>query len=248
MSELIYGINPVREGLQGVRRKPLELYILRGSHSPRLEELLREAAGVGIPVHQRDKTALDRMAGHPHHQGVLLSLEPFPYVDLDEIVACWRNSGKNAFFLLLDGITDPHNLGAMVRSADAAGCQGVIVPKDRSCPVTAVVDKASAGSLEHIPLCQVTNLARTIEALKKEGIWVCGLGTGEGATPLYQADLRGDLALVVGSEGSGLRPNDSNHCDSLLAIPMHGGVSSLNASVAAAVALFEAVRQRAIPR
>jgi 23S rRNA (guanosine2251-2'-O)-methyltransferase len=245
MSELIYGINPVREALRGGRRKPLEVYVLPPPRAPRLEELLHHAAETGIPARPRDRAALDRMAGHPHHQGVILRIEPFPYADLDDLLAGWRSSGAKALFLLLDGITDPHNFGAVVRSAHAAGCQGVIIPKDRSCPVTAVVDKASAGALEHVLLCQVTNLARTIETLKVEGIWVYGLAAGEGTNSIYQADLRGDLALVVGSEGSGLRRNVRNHCDALLEIPMQGVVSSLNASVAAAVALFETVRQRA---
>jgi len=174
----------------------------------------------------------------------LLTLEPFPYSDLSDLLAVWRDSGTPAFYLLLDGITDPHNLGAILRSAEGAGCHGVIVPKDRSCPVTAVVDKSSAGALEHLRLCQVTNLARTIEELKAEGIWCYGLA-GEGGSALFASDLRGNLALVIGSEGSGLRPNVRRHCDGLLAIPLRGRVGSLNASVAAGIALFEVVRQRA---
>jgi 23S rRNA (guanosine2251-2'-O)-methyltransferase len=243
MSEFVYGINPVREGLQGVRRRPLEMFVARDQRSARIEELLAEAQTAGVPVRMRDKGDLDRLAGNPHHQGAVLRIEPFAYVAFEDLVARWRNSGEKAFFVVLDGITDPHNLGAILRSADAGGCHGVIVPKDRACPVTGVVDKASAGALEHILLCQVTNLSRTLEALKEEGVWIYGLA-GESATTLYQAELSGDLALVVGSEGAGMRPNVSRHCDHLLSIPMHGGVSSLNASVAAGVALFEVVRQR----
>jgi 23S rRNA (guanosine2251-2'-O)-methyltransferase len=235
----------VREALRGGRRRPLELFVQRDARSPRLEELQREAAAAGVPVRPRERADLDRLAGQPHHQGAVLRLEPFAYAGLDELLGRWRASGERAFFLLLDGITDPHNLGAILRSAGAAGCHGVIVPQDRACPVTAVVDKAAAGALEHLPLCQVVNLARTIEELKSERVWVYGLaGEAEGST-LYRADLAGDVALVVGSEGTGLRPNVRKHCDGLLAIPMHGHVASLNASVAAAVALFEAVRQRA---
>jgi 23S rRNA (guanosine2251-2'-O)-methyltransferase len=244
MADLIYGINAVREGLQGRRRKPLELFIVRDARSARIEDILEEAGRAGVPVRQRERQDLDRLAGHHHHQGAVLKVESFVYASLDELLERWRASGRKAFFLLLDGITDPHNLGALLRSADAAGCHGVVVPKDRSCPVTAVVDKASAGALEHIPLAQVTNLARTIEELKREGIWVYGLA-GEAETEiLYGADLRGDLALVVGSEGEGLRPNVRRHCDGLFSIPMRGGIASLNASVAAGVALFEVVRQR----
>lgn len=243
-ADLIYGINPVREALHGLRRRPLELLAERGNHAPRFEELLREAAAAGVPVQRRERQAIDRLAGHAHHQGVVLRVEPFAYAEPEELLARWRNSGQKAFFLLLDGITDPHNLGAILRSADAAGCHGVIVPKDRSCPVTGVVEKTAAGALAHLPLCQVTNLARSVEELKREGVWVYGLAGDAAAVDLYCADLAGDIALVVGSEGAGLRPNVRRHCDGLLAIPMGGGVASLNASVAAAVALFEVVRQR----
>jgi 23S rRNA (guanosine2251-2'-O)-methyltransferase len=205
---------------------------------------MRESAAAGEPVKRRQRQDLDRLVGHSHHQGVVLRVEPFAYAEPDELLERWRSSGEKAFFLLLDGITDPHNLGAILRSADAAGCHGVFVPKDRSCPVTAVVEKTAAGALAHLPLCQVTNLARTLDELKREGVWVYGLAGEESAGELYRTDFTGDLALVVGSEGTGLRPNVRQHCDGLLAIPMGGGVASLNASVAAAVALFEVVRQR----
>jgi 23S rRNA (guanosine2251-2'-O)-methyltransferase len=245
MADLIYGINPVHEGLRGQRRRPLELTVAVGARSPRLEALLELARSLGVPVHRRDRRELDRLTGTGHHQGVALTLEPFPYAELEELLGHWRQSGRSAFFLVLDGITDPHNLGAILRSAEAAGCHGVIVPRDRSCPVTAVVDKASAGALEHILLCQVTNLARTLEEFKRQGLWCFGLAGEEGAAALYGADLTGNLVLAVGSEGSGLRPNIRRHCDGLLAIPMAGRVGSLNASVAAGIVLFEAVRQRA---
>lgn len=244
MADLIYGINPVREGLRGSRRKPLELFVDADAKSARIEEMLREASRAGVPVRRRKRSDLDRLVGHHHHQGAVLKVEPFAYGSMEELLARWRSVGGKGFFLLLDGITDPHNLGALLRSADAAGCHGVIIPKDRSCSVTAVVDKASAGALEHVPLVQVTNLSRTMEELKREGVWIFGLAGDEEAELLYGTDLRGDLALVVGSEGAGLRPNVRRHCDGLLAIPMHGGVASLNASVAAGVALFEIVRQR----
>lgn len=243
-ADLVYGINPVREALRGERRRPLELLAEGGNHGPRFEELLREAAAAGVAVQRRQRQDLDRLAGHSHHQGVVLRVEPFAYAEPEELLECWRRSEQKAFFLLLDGITDPHNLGAILRSADAAGCHGVFVPKDRSCPVTAVVEKTAAGALAHLPLCQVTNLARSIEELKREGVWVYGLAGEGSADDLYHTELAGDLALVVGSEGTGLRPNVRRHCDGLLAIPMGGGVASLNASVAAAVALFEVVRQR----
>ena len=244
MTELICGIHPVREALRGRRRKPLELFLSGGHRPSRLEELVKEAAQAGVPVRFRERPDLDRLAGQVHHQGAVLRVEPFAYAELEDLLRQWRDSGERAFFLLLDGITDPHNFGAILRSAEAAGCQGVIVPRDRACPVSEVVARASAGALEHVLLCQVTNLARTLEALKKEGVWVYGLAGEEDSTALHAVELTGDLALVVGSEGAGLRVNTRNHCDQLLAIAMRGRIASLNASVAAGVALFEVVRQR----
>jgi len=173
-----------------------------------------------------------------------MSMEAFPYTEFEDLLADWQASDQDGFFLLLDGITDPHNLGAILRNADAAGCQGVVITKDRSCGITNVVDRASAGAVEHLAVCQVTNLARTIEALKKVGFWVYGLAAGEEAQPLFKASLSGHLALIVGSEGEGLRQRTRQLCDGLLEIPMSGVVPSLNASCASAVALFEVVRQK----
>jgi 23S rRNA (guanosine2251-2'-O)-methyltransferase len=244
VSDLLHGIHAVRETLLGGRRRPLELFVLRDARAPRLEEIVRLAKGAGVRTHSRERHDLDRLVGHGHHQGVVLRAEPFPFADLDELLQAWRDSQRPALFLLLDGLTDPHNFGAALRNADAAGCHGVIVTKDRACPVTAVVESSAAGALAHLLLCQVTNLSRTIEELQGAGIWVYGLSAASDARPLYGTDLAGDVALVVGSEGQGLRPNVQRHCDGLLTIPMAGGVSSLNAAAAAAVALFEALRQR----
>lgn len=245
MSDYIYGINPVKEGLRG-RRQPIELFVDEKADGKRVDEIVELARERNIPVRQRRRQDLDRLAGMPHHQGVVLSIEPFPYADFDDQVAAWKASGEDAFFLLLDGITDPHNLGAILRNADAAGCSTVVITKDRSCGVTNVVYKASAGAIEHLAVCQVTNLARAIETLKKENVWVYGLAAGDGAQPLYQTDMKGHIAVVVGSEGEGLRQRTRQLCDVLLEIPMAGGVESLNASCASAVALFEVVRQRGV--
>ncbi len=241
--DLVFGINAVQESLRGRLRRPVELFLLR-DRSARLQELVQDAAAAAVPVRFRERTDLDRLAGSPHHQGAVLRVEPFAYADLDDLLARWRASQRPALFLVLDGITDPHNLGALLRSAEAAGSQGAIIPKDRACQVTPVVDRAAAGALAHVPLCRVTNLARSLEELKREGVWILGLAGGEGSLPIYQADLAGDVALVVGSEGSGLRPNVRRHCDMVVSIPMQGALSSLNASVAGAIALFEGVRQR----
>jgi len=244
VSELVYGINPVIEGLRGKLRQPLELLLARGTQGSRLAEVSRLAAEAGVPVRTRERADLDRLAGHTHHQGVLLRVAPFTYGELDELLSRARQQGEPPFLLVLDGVTDPHNFGAILRSADAAGCHGVIVARDRACPVTAVVEKTAAGALAHLPLCQVTNISRTLEELKQAGVWVYGLAGEAGASPLHAIDFTGAIALVAGSEGEGLRPNVRKHCDGLVAIPMRGGVPSLNVSVAAAVAMFEVVRQR----
>ncbi len=243
MSDLLHGINPVAEALTAGERKPLELILPNGRLAPRLEELRAQAEEQNVRIRLIDKPEFDRLAGHNRHQQVLLRLPPFVYAEFDQLLACWRNSGRSAFFLILDGVTDPHNFGAILRSAEVAGCHGVFVAKDRSCSVTPVVEKTAAGALSHLLLCQVTNLSRTIEELKKEGVWCYGLAGDEGSQDLFSVDLTGNLALIVGSEGKGMRPNVRNHCDGLLAIPMSGQIESLNASVAAAVALFEVVRQ-----
>ena len=243
MADYLYGIHPVREGLRG-KRQPLELFVDEKGSGQRIEELLVIARERGVSVRQRRRQDLDRLAGLPHHQGVVLSMEPFPYTEIEDLLSAWQNSGENGFFLLLDGITDPHNLGAILRNADAAGCQGVILTKDRSCGVTNVVDRVSAGAVEHLAVCQVTNLSRAMQQLQKVGFWVYGLAAGEGAQPLFTTDLSGNLALVVGSEGDGLRHRTRELCDGLLEIPMLGEVASLNAASASAVALFEVVRQK----
>ncbi len=243
MSDFLYGVNPVREALHGEGRKPLELFVVKGERNARLEELSALAKQQNLKVNFHDRNELDRLAGHRHHQGVLLKLTAFLYADLDDLMEASRNSDRPAFFLVLDGITDPHNFGAILRSAEVAGCHGVIVAKDRSCPVTPVVEKTAAGALSHLLLCQVTNLARAIDELKQAAVWCYGLAGEEGALNIFEANLTGSLALVIGSEGKGLRPNIRKHCDGLLSIPMKGQVASLNAAVAAGVALFEVVRQ-----
>lgn len=244
MSEYLAGFHSVLEALKGRYRLAHALYVDRRLAPERLKDLLALTEQQKVEVHRVERSELDERAGHPRHQGVLLHVAAFTYAPLEHLEQRWRSSGQRAFFLLLDGITDPHNLGAILRSADAAGCHGVIVPKDRSCPITAVVDRVSAGALAHVPICRVTNLARCVDELKESGVWVYGLAAAEESQSLYATALDGDVALVVGSEGSGLRANIRRHCDCLLEIPMAGGVSSLNASVAAGVALFEVVRQR----
>lgn len=240
--EIVYGINPVREALRGTR-KAFELFVQENATDHRIGKLAALAEEQGVAVRRRQREDLARLAGSSHHQGVVLSVAPFTYVELEELVATIRNSGKPFFLLVLDGIQDPQNLGALIRTAACAGVQGVIIPRDRACGVTAVVEKASAGAVETVPVTQVTNLARCLEQLKDVGCWVYGL-VGESDVTIYDIDFTGNLVIVVGGEGEGIRPLVRKQCDHLAAIPHYGGVSSLNASVAGGVALFEAARRR----
>ncbi len=241
--ELLFGINPVREALRGNRRA-FELFVQATATDQRIAKLASLAEEKGIPVRRRERADLERLANNPHHQGVVLLVAPFVYAELEEFLG---NRGESELFvLLLDSIQDPQNLGALIRSAACAGVQAVIIPKDRACGVTPVVEKASAGAVETVPLIQVTNLVQAIERLKQAGCWVFGLA-GEAKQDIYQADYRGHLALVVGNEGEGIRPLVRKQCDLLLSIPHYGGVASLNASVAGAIVLFEAARKRSMP-
>jgi 23S rRNA (guanosine2251-2'-O)-methyltransferase len=170
-------------------------------------------------------------------------VESFSYANLVDILASWRESGESGLLLVLDGVQDPHNLGALIRSAACAGAHGVIIPTDRAAQVTPAVEKASAGAVETVPVAQVTNVARTLEELKEAGFWIYGADSGVAAS-VFDQDFKGNVALVIGSEGEGIRPLVKKRCDLLVKIPLRGGVSSLNASVSGGILLFEAVRQR----
>jgi len=240
--EIIYGLNPVSEALRGTR-KAFELFVAGTGTDRRLEKLLKLATDKGVPVRKREKTDLSRLCGTEHHQGVALRVEGYSYAELGDILALCRASTEKGLLLVLDGVQDPHNLGAVIRSAACAGVQGVIIPRDRAARITPTVEKASAGAVETVAVAQVVNVAQTLEELKKEGFWIYGAADAA-ADHLYGLDLTGDVVLVIGGEGEGIRPLVRKRCDGLFSIPMRGGVSSLNASVAAGVALFEAVRQR----
>ncbi|MDD2501372.1 MAG: 23S rRNA (guanosine(2251)-2'-O)-methyltransferase RlmB [Geobacter sp.] len=243
--DILYGINPVREALRG-NRKAFELFVQTGGTDQRIAKLAALAEEKGIAVRRRERADLERLAGNPHHQGVVLKVAPFVYADLEDVLSNHQTSQGDLFLLVLDGIQDPQNLGALIRSAACAGVQGVIIPKDRACGMTPVVEKASAGAVETVPVIQVTNLVQTLERLKQAGCWTFGLA-GEAGKTVYDTDLKGNLVVVIGNEGEGIRPLVRKHCDGLLAIPQYGGVSSLNASVAGGIVLFEAARQRCKP-
>jgi 23S rRNA (guanosine2251-2'-O)-methyltransferase len=238
--ELIFGVNPVKESLQGTRGA-FSLYVQISATDHRVEKIIRLAEERGVAIHRREKVDLTKMCASSHHQGVALEVEPFRYADFDDLLASIGQSGRAGFLLVLDAIQDPHNLGALIRSAACAGVDGVIIPKDRACGVTAAAEKTSAGAVETVPVAMVTNIAHTLEALKKTGYWVYGLD-GAARQSLYQAHFSGNSVLVVGSEGEGIRPLVRKQCDVVMSIPQYGGVNSLNASVAGGIALFEMAR------
>jgi 23S rRNA (guanosine2251-2'-O)-methyltransferase len=240
--EIIYGINPVLEALRGSRRA-FELFVAGTTNDRRLEKLLKLAAEKGVAVRHREKRDIARLCATEHHQGVALRVEEFPYAELGYILEKWRTDGGSGLILVLDGVQDPHNLGALIRTAACAGCHGVVIPKDRAAGVTPTVEKASAGAVETIPISRVTNINQALLELKEAGFWIYGT-TADTASSLYAQDFTGHIALVIGSEGEGLRPLVRKSCDVLISIPLQGGVESLNASVAGGVVLFEAVRQR----
>lgn len=238
--EIIYGINPVTEALRGSRRA-FELFV--HGEGRKVDEIVKLAHDKGVGVRRRDKRDITTIAGTEHHQGVALRVEEFPYVDLHDVIDDWKASGKEGFFLVLDGIQDPHNLGALVRTAACAGADAVIIPKDRSASMTPVAEKVSAGAASMIPIARVTNLAMILDDLKKEGFWVFG-AAGEAGSSLYEANFRGNTVIAIGNEGEGLRPLVKKKCDVLISIPMSGGPGSLNASVAGGVILFEVMKSR----
>jgi 23S rRNA (guanosine2251-2'-O)-methyltransferase len=194
-----------------------------------------------VPVHRREKIDLTKMCASSHHQGIALEVEPFRYTELDDLLASISRSVAPGFLLVLDGILDPHNLGALIRSAACAGADGVVIPRDRACGITAAAEKASAGAVETVPVVQVTNIVQALETMKKAGYWVYGLA-GEVSQSLYEVKFSGSSVLVIGGEGEGIRQLVRKQCDVVMSIPQYGGVSSLNASVAGGIALFEMAR------
>jgi 23S rRNA (guanosine2251-2'-O)-methyltransferase len=229
--------------LKQAPERVLSIQIDRARKGPRRQQLLDAARSVGVAVEETTGDVLDRAAGHDHHQGVVAQCRPASEYTEAELPAFLENLNAPPFLLVLDGIQDPHNLGACLRSADAAGVQAVILPRDNSAPITPVVSKVASGAAETVPLFRVTNLARTMDVLRDAGVWLVG-AAGETDQTLYSVDLKGPLALVLGAEGEGLRRLTREKCDHLVRIPMAGTVESLNVSVAAGVCLFEAVRQR----
>ena len=244
MSETwIIGINPVEGALANDPSRVREVLIEQGARNPRLTAISDEAKRLGVRVHGRPRAMLDKVAGDARHQGVVAAYEAPPPLSDHDLTKLVERAGANAFFLVLDGVTDPHNLGACLRSAAAAGVTAVIVPRDRAVGITPVVRRASAGEADRVPLVAATNLSRALRSLKDAGVWLTGLA-GDAEKSLYELDLKGPVALVLGSEGEGMRRLTREACDHVAKIPMPGVAESLNVSVAAGIVLFEAVRQR----
>ncbi|MBT8448321.1 MAG: 23S rRNA (guanosine(2251)-2'-O)-methyltransferase RlmB, partial [Gammaproteobacteria bacterium] len=236
-TDYVYGLHACNALLKNNRESILELFVLQGRHDKRLKTTLNRARG--IPIQQLSRADLNRMVDSEQHQGIVARIETksfsnenmLPESSLPEFL---NNLGKPAFILVIDGVTDPHNFGACLRTADAAGVDVVITPKDKSVGLTPVVRKVACGAAEVVSICQVTNLARTIEIIQHEGVWVFG-ADGDVDAAIYDMDLKGNVAMVVGAEGKGMRRLTREKCDHLFQIPMHGSVSSLNVSVATGI-------------
>lgn len=241
-AETVYGMHALESALRHQPERVLEVWVDTRRHDDKINNIISLAKKAGITVNRLPRHVLDERFADKRHQGVVARISPGQAgteQDLDSILG----NESRPFILVLDGVQDPHNLGACLRSADAAGVNAVVVPRDRAAGLTATVRKVACGAAEHIPLIQVTNLARTLRQLKERGLWLIGLA-GEGDQSIYECDLNGPIAIVMGAEGEGLRHLTKEHCDFLVRIPMSGSVESLNVSVATGISLFEAVRQR----
>ncbi|WP_028293659.1 23S rRNA (guanosine(2251)-2'-O)-methyltransferase RlmB [Oceanobacter kriegii] len=242
--EAVYGLHAVTTLLQRSPDQVTEVWVQKGRLDKRMERVLDEAMKLGIAVREADKGLLNQKV-EGNHQGVIAFRKPIQQASERNLPDILEKIEGTPFILILDGVTDPHNLGACIRTADAAGVHLVIAPKDKSAPLNATAAKVACGAAEVVPYVQVTNLARTMKDLQERGVWIIGTA-GEATSSVYQQDLKGPLALVMGAEGAGMRRLTREHCDGLINIPMAGEVSSVNVSVATGICLFEAVRQRGL--
>ena len=241
-SDKLEGRNPILEALRA-NRTINKILVAKGEREGSIKQIIALAKEKGIVVQDVEKGKLDSLSQTNSHQGVIAYVAVKEYVEVDDILKAAEEKGEEPFIILLDEITDPHNLGSILRTANAVGAHGVIIPKRRAIGLTATVSKASAGAVEYVPVARVTNLVQTIEYLKKQNIWVVGTDLS-GEKPFYSSDLRGPIALVVGSEGEGMGRLVSEKCDFIVNIPMKGQISSLNAAVAGAVLMYEILKQR----
>ncbi|TPH17815.1 23S rRNA (guanosine(2251)-2'-O)-methyltransferase RlmB [Litorilituus lipolyticus] len=246
--EIVFGIHAINALINSAPERFIELWLLKGREDERLLPIINLARKYGISAQMVQRKVLDDKCKGEQHQGVVARVKPGKVLsenDLDDIISLAEKQNKSPFLLILDGVTDPHNLGACLRNADAAGVQAIIVPKDNAAKITGTVRKVAVGAAETVPLVQVTNLARTMKHIQKMGVWIVGTA-GETDTCLYDVKLSGPIALVMGAEGKGMRRLTRENCDQLVKLPMAGSVSSLNVSVATGICLFEMVRQRAL--
>ena len=239
---IIEGRNAVIEALRAGASID-KIFIQKGETDKTLGHIASTARAAGVVVVDADKRKLDFMSRTHAHQGVIALASVREYVSVEDILNIAREKGENPLIVVCDEISDPHNLGAIIRTAECAGAHGVIIPKRRSAGLTSIVGKTSAGAVSYVPVARVPNIPALLEQLQKEGVWVFGTAA-EGTTTLYSADLKGPAAIVIGSEGEGMTRLVREKCDFLVSIPMKGRISSLNASAAAAILLYEAVRQR----
>ncbi|MDI4643357.1 23S rRNA (guanosine(2251)-2'-O)-methyltransferase RlmB [Cohnella hashimotonis] len=240
------GKHPVLEALKAGRALN-KIWLSNQAQKSLVQPILEEAKGRGVVVQYADKRKLDSLVPGIQHQGVVAQAAAVSYAEPEELLARAAERGEAPLIVLLDEVEDPHNLGSILRSVDCTGAHGVIVPKRRSASLTAVVAKTSAGAVEYVPVARVSNLAQTIDRLKEAGVWIAG-AAGEAKADVYATDLTGPIAIVIGSEGKGLSRLIREKCDFLISLPMFGKLNSLNASVAAGIILYEAVRQRLAKR
>jgi len=243
--ELLYGRNAVREALRAGRRRIKRVLLAEGvRQTEAVLDIEAQAADVGVELAYGDRRELDEMTGGVNHQGVALETGPYPYVEVDAMLALAKERGEQPLLLLLDHLQDPQNVGTLLRTADVVGAHGIVIPNRRAAEITPAVVNASAGAVEHLLIAGVTNLAQTIEEIKAQGIWVAGLEDDEHAQDFDRVDLAMPLALVVGAEGPGLGRLIRERCDFLIKLPMAGHVASLNAATAGSIALYSLWRSR----
>ncbi len=240
-NDIIAGRNAVAEALRA-QRSLNKIFLQEGARGGSLGELLAAAKQRGVPVETVKQEKLDKLAPGMRHQGIAAVAAPIAFQSLDDVFARAVAKKEEPFLLLLDELQDPQNVGALLRTADAAGVHGVLLPRRRSCPLNAVVAKISAGAVEYVPVVQIGNIAQTIDELKRRGCWV--VGADMDGVDFYAANMTGPIALVIGAEGRGIGRLVRQKCDDIVSIPMNGGVNSLNASNAGAVLMYEVVRQR----
>lgn len=244
--DILLGRNAVREAIKS-GRSINRILIAEGSHGGSISEIINLAKERHLVLQSISTDKLDMLCGGQRHQGVAAYAAPVDYVELDDILNLAKDRGEDPFLILLDELEDPHNLGAILRTADAVGAHGILIPKHRSCPLSSVVAKTSAGAVEYVPVARIGNVSQTLENLKKQGLWVAGADM-DGTDNYYEANLTGPIVLVIGSEGHGVSRLTKEACDFIVKIPMRGKVNSLNASNAAAILAYEILKQRTLQK